>query len=59
VYEENRDLILMGAYAPGSDAMLDEAVARQGEMRGFIGQREDVIVPFAISREALVAGFGQ
>jgi flagellum-specific ATP synthase len=59
VHEENRDLILMGAYAPGSDALLDEAVARQGEMRGFISQREDMIAPFPASREALVAGFGQ
>jgi flagellum-specific ATP synthase len=58
VHEENRDLILMGAYAPGSDALLDEAVARQAEMRGFISQREDALVPFAASRDALVEGFG-
>jgi flagellum-specific ATP synthase len=59
VHEENRDLILMGAYAPGSDALLDEAVARQTEMRGFIGQCEDARVPFGESRDALIEGFGQ
>ncbi len=58
-HEENRDLILMGAYVPGSDALLDEAVTRQGEMRSFIAQREDVLVPFGASRDALIEGFGQ
>jgi flagellar biosynthesis/type III secretory pathway ATPase len=49
----------MGAYAAGSDALLDEAVARQGEMRGFIAQAEDILTPFEESREALIEGFGQ
>jgi flagellum-specific ATP synthase len=57
-YEENRDLILMGAYAQGSDPLLDEAVARQAEMRGFIAQREDVLVPYSDSRTALIEDFG-
>lgn len=57
-YEENRDLILMGAYAPGSDPLLDEAVARQGEMRDFIIQRENMLLPYADSRAALIEGFG-
>jgi flagellum-specific ATP synthase len=59
VHEENRDLILMGAYAAGSDALLDEAVSRQAEMRGFIAQAEDMLTPFEESREALIEGFGQ
>ncbi|HMS19823.1 FliI/YscN family ATPase [uncultured Sphingorhabdus sp.] len=58
VYEENRDLILMGAYTPGSDPLLDEAVARQSEMRSFITQREDALVPYSESRTALIEGFG-
>ena len=57
-YEENRDLILMGAYAPGSDPLLDEAVARQSEMRSFIAQREDALVLYSDSRAALIEGFG-
>jgi flagellum-specific ATP synthase len=58
-HEENRDLILMGAYAPGSDPLLDEAVARQAEMRDFIAQRESLLVPYAESRAALIEGFGR
>lgn len=57
-YEENRDLILMGAYAPGSDPLLDEAVARQSEMRGFVAQPEKSLVSYADSREALIESHG-
>src|SRR3546814_7121632 len=32
-YEENRDLILMGAYAAGGDPMIDEAIARRPDLR--------------------------
>lgn len=57
VHAENRDLILMGAYAPGSDALLDEAVARHGEMRDFIAQQADARIGFEASRQALVEAF--
>jgi flagellum-specific ATP synthase len=56
-YEENRDLILMGAYAPGNDALLDEAVARNSELRSFISQAEKELVDFDESRRALVGQF--
>jgi flagellum-specific ATP synthase len=59
VYEENRDLLLMGAYAAGNDALLDEAVARRNEVLGFIGQAADARIDFAASRAALIEAFGQ
>ncbi len=37
-YEDNRDLILMGAYAPGSDALIDEAIVRRPEILAFLRQ---------------------
>jgi flagellum-specific ATP synthase len=42
IYEENRDLILMGAYREGSDPVLDEAIRRYPEMLEFLkqGQKE-------------------
>jgi flagellum-specific ATP synthase len=58
LYEENRDLLLMGAYAPGNDAALDEAIARHGDMLNFIQQQERTVVPFARARATLVTGFG-
>jgi len=36
--EDNRDLINIGAYVPGSDAVLDEALARESEVREFLTQ---------------------
>lgn len=57
VYEENRDLVLMGAYAPGNDATLDEAISRHEEMRGFIGQHQHEIVDFKTSEKQLTGGF--
>jgi flagellum-specific ATP synthase len=57
-YEENRDLILMGAYASGNDALLDEAVMRQPELRAFLMQDAHVQTGFCESRDALIEGFG-
>jgi flagellum-specific ATP synthase len=37
-YQRNRDLITVGAYAPGSDALLDRAIALQPTMEAFLQQ---------------------
>lgn len=37
-YEENRDLILMGAYAAGGDPLIDEAIRRRPELLDFLRQ---------------------
>lgn len=37
-FEENRDLIMMGAYRQGTDPLLDEAIARQPRMSDFLAQ---------------------
>ncbi len=36
--EDNRDLVNIGAYVAGSDPVLDEALAREGEVREFLTQ---------------------
>jgi flagellum-specific ATP synthase len=36
--EENRDLVNIGAYVAGSDPLLDEALAKRGEIREFLTQ---------------------
>jgi flagellum-specific ATP synthase len=58
VYEENRDLLLMGAYSAGNDAVLDQAIAQREEMLSFIRQDVSEMVHFDVSREALIQGFG-
>jgi len=58
VYQENKDLVLMGAYREGSDASLDEAIRRHGEVLGFLrqGQHEHIDLPHSV--DALLTGFG-
>jgi len=41
VLEDNRDLVSIGAYAPGSDPVLDEALARSGDIEQFLKQGPD------------------
>lgn len=57
-YEENRDLMLMGAYVPGNDAVLDEAIAQRPQMIAYMQQDARQTIDFGISRDALVTGFG-
>jgi flagellum-specific ATP synthase len=59
LYEENRDLVLMGAYAPGHDARLDEAIARRADMLAFLSQPPGTRVDFAAARTVLVEGYGR
>ena len=36
--EDNRDLVNIGAYVPGSDPLLDQALAKENEIRAFLQQ---------------------
>ena len=38
LYQQNRDLISVGAYEPGSDRRIDEAIAMQPQMAAFLQQ---------------------
>jgi len=57
-YEENRDLILMGAYRPGNDPVIDAAVARRPELLDFLRQSAKSQISMADSVAALVDAFG-
>jgi flagellum-specific ATP synthase len=37
-YQRSRDLISVGAYAPGSDTVLDQAIAKHGQIEEFLCQ---------------------
>ena len=58
VYEENRDLILMGAYRAGSDATVDEAIARHHDILNFLTQGQKERVDIDASLASLIAEFG-
>jgi ATP synthase in type III secretion protein N len=47
LYEEKRDLVLLGAYREGSDARLDAAIARVPEIEAFLLQRAHERADFA------------
>ena len=57
-YEENRDLVLMGAYRAGSDAAIDAAIARRPALLDFIRQGQKESIRFSESRGQLIEGFG-
>ena len=57
-YEENRDLILMGAYRAGTDAMLDEAIVNHPAILDYIRQDSDARVSLDQSVGALTSLFG-
>lgn len=57
-YEENRDLILMGAYRPGNDPLIDEAVSRRQQLLDFLRQSAKSRVDLDDSINSLIAEFG-
>jgi ATP synthase in type III secretion protein N len=46
LYEAKRDLLLLGAYAKGTDKELDRAIERMPQIEAFLGQGAHDIVPF-------------
>lgn len=53
-YEQSSDLVMLGAYAHGSDPILDEAIRQRPDMLDFIRQPVDHIVTFADARADLI-----
>ncbi|MBT8076983.1 MAG: FliI/YscN family ATPase, partial [Gammaproteobacteria bacterium] len=53
LYQEHRDLIAVGAYQPGSNTLVDEAVALWPRMLEFLRQSQDQRIDFASSKQAL------
>ena len=54
-YQTNRDLVMMGGYAPGQDRDLDEAIRLWPEIRALIAQDPHQPVSLDESRDALLA----
>ena len=57
-YEENRDLVLMGAYRGGADPEIDAAIACHPAVMDYIRQDADSIVPLDDAVAELVGVFG-
>lgn len=57
-YQRNRDLISVGAWQPGNDPLLDDAVRRYPELERLLQQRIDEYAGIEHSREALDQLFG-
>ena len=57
-YEENRDLVLMGAYRHGADAQIDAAIGAHGAVMEYICQDADESVTLADAVAELVGVFG-
>jgi flagellum-specific ATP synthase len=63
LFEQNRDLLSVGAYKPGSNPDLDRAIALQPHMRAFLkqGMHEKVTMPETLEqlRRLVEAGKGE
>ena len=57
-YEENRDLVLMGAYRHGADPAIDAAIACHSTVMDYIRQDADAVIPLGESIVELVSVFG-
>ena len=57
-YESNRDLINVGAYTKGSDALIDEAIAIHPRLLQFLRQGMDEPVALAESLRAMTEAIG-
>jgi flagellum-specific ATP synthase len=57
--EDNQDLVSIGAYAPGSDPILDEALAARDRIRSFLIQDLDQRADFREGLAALAALAGE
>jgi flagellum-specific ATP synthase len=57
-YQRASDLIAVGAYQPGGDPVLDEAVRRHEAMQAFLAQEPRERAPFADSLAALAEAIG-
>ncbi|WP_448659847.1 FliI/YscN family ATPase [Sphingomonas sp. CJ99] len=57
-YEENRDLVLMGAYRTGTDAALDLAIACHPAIMDYIRQDAHAVVPLEEAATELIGVFG-
>jgi flagellum-specific ATP synthase len=52
-YREHQDLIAVGAYTPGMDPLLDQAVRAYPAILGFLRQNQQQSVPLSSSQEQL------
>jgi flagellum-specific ATP synthase len=55
LYQQNKDLINVGAYQPGSDPRIDEAIEKNGAIAEFLQQDMDEAVDISQSLKALEA----
>ncbi|MEL6868227.1 MAG: flagellar protein export ATPase FliI [Pseudomonadota bacterium] len=55
LYQQNQDLIAIGAYQPGSSSEVDQAIAMWPHIQQFLRQSADVSVPLADSLAQLAA----
>ena len=57
-WQRQKELILMGAYRPGNDPLIDEAVARRNQVLDFLRQSAKSQIDIDASIAALQAEFG-
>jgi flagellum-specific ATP synthase len=59
IYQQNRDLISVGAYEPGSDANIDLAIRAIPELEQFLQQKMEEALPLDTSIRSLMGLFAE
>ncbi len=59
LYQQNRDLISVGAYEPGSNEQIDRAIRAMPQLQAFLSQDMDTRVDLQQSLEELITQFPQ
>jgi flagellum-specific ATP synthase len=55
IYQQNQDLIQVGAYQPGANPDLDVAIRMRAELEGFLRQDIESPVTYEATRETLMS----
>lgn len=58
-YQRTRDLIAVGAYAPGNDPATDEAIDRHPRLEAFLQQRIDERIDYPMAVDELTQSLGR
>src|SRR5690606_35689177 len=58
-YQRNRDLIAVGAYSPGNDPKIDEAIEKYPWLEAYLQQGLDMRIDYGSATEQLEALLGQ
>ena len=59
LYQQNKDLITLGAYQKGADPILDKSISMMPSVNGFLQQTMKEVIPYDEALQGLARLLGQ